>query len=93
MAFAEEDELVETLVLDGFHKSLGVRIAIGAPRWNLHAFHASRFQDRRERLGEQWIPVVEDRRRDHGDEKLKLQRRHWSPSCPFRPADSSCASP
>jgi hypothetical protein len=30
MAFAEEDELVETLVLDGFHRSLGVRIAIAA---------------------------------------------------------------
>jgi hypothetical protein len=37
-------------------------------------------------------PLI-DRRRDHGDEKLKRQRQHWSPSCPFRPADSSCASP
>jgi hypothetical protein len=55
--------LVETLVLDGFHKSLGVRIALGAPRWNLHAFRASRFQDRREPLGEQWIPVVDQVRR------------------------------
>ena len=37
MSLAEDNEVIETLVLDGFHKARRVWIAIEALRWNLHA--------------------------------------------------------
>jgi len=59
MSLAEDDEVIETLVLDGLYKALRVWIAIWTLRRNLHALHASRFQNRDERLGEQRISIVD----------------------------------
>jgi hypothetical protein len=39
MSLAEYHVLVQTLVLDGSHKSLRIRIAIGTVRWDLHALY------------------------------------------------------
>ena len=59
MSLAEDDEVIETLVLDGFYKALRVWIAIWTLRRNLHVLHASRLQNRDERLGEQRISIVD----------------------------------
>jgi hypothetical protein len=42
VSLAENDELVQALVLYGPRRSLGVRTTIGAPRRNLHALHGRR---------------------------------------------------
>ena len=42
MPLAEEDEVIQTLVLDRLHEPLRVRIAVGALRGDLHALHAPR---------------------------------------------------
>src|SRR5664279_71309 len=59
MSLAENHEVVEKLVLDGFYKALRVRIAIWALRRDLHACHASRLENRDERLCEQWISIMD----------------------------------
>src|ERR1019366_7837372 len=59
MSLAEDDELIETLVLDGLHEALCVRIAIGALRWDLHALHAPSFENGDERLCEQRISIMD----------------------------------
>jgi hypothetical protein len=46
MSLAEYHVLVQTLVLDGSHKSLRIRIAIGTVRWDLHAPYTRRFENR-----------------------------------------------
>ena len=57
MSLAEDDELIETLVLDGLHEALRVRIAIGALRWDFHALHAPNFENGDECLREQRVTV------------------------------------
>ena len=59
MSLAKDDELIETLVLDGLHEALRIRIAIGALRWDFHALHAPGFENRDERLREQRVPIVD----------------------------------
>ena len=46
MSLAEDDEVIDTLVIDGVHKALRVRIAIWALRRDLHALHAYRLENR-----------------------------------------------
>ena len=59
ISLAEDDELIETLVLDGLHEALRIRIAIRALRWDFRALHAPGFENRDERLREQRIPIVD----------------------------------
>jgi len=59
MSLAEDDEVIDTLVIDGVHKALRVRIAIWALRRDLHALHASRLENRDERIREQWISLMD----------------------------------
>src|ERR1039457_4763880 len=46
-----------------------------------------------QRVVELALQSLVDRRSDHRDEKLKRERKHWSPLWPFRHAVSSCESP
>src|ERR1019366_1547628 len=57
--FAEDDEVVQALVSDRFHETLGVRVAVGALRRNRHALHAAAFPQRRPRLREHRVPIVD----------------------------------
>src|SRR5881628_2487027 len=59
MLLAEEDEVVQALVLDRFHEPLRVRIAVRAPGWDLHAGDAPRSQDIGERVREQRVSIVD----------------------------------
>jgi hypothetical protein len=58
MSLAEENEVVEALVLDRLHKPFRVRIAVGTFRRDLGADDAPRLQDRGERFREQRVSVV-----------------------------------
>ena len=60
MALAEEDEVIQALMLDGLHESLGVWIAVWTLRRDLHAPDPFRFQDRRECLCEQGVSIVDE---------------------------------
>ena len=59
MSLAEEDEVIQALVPDGFHKPLRMRGAVWASRRNPHALHPSLAKDCFECSGEQRIPVVD----------------------------------
>src|SRR5450759_696170 len=59
VSLAEEDEFVQALVLDRLHEPLGVRIAVRTARWDLHALHAPRPQNRGECLREHRISIVD----------------------------------
>ena len=59
MSLAEEDEVVQALVLDRLHEPLRVRIAVRTPRRDLHAGDAPGSQDIGERLREQRVSIVD----------------------------------
>jgi len=64
MSLAEKDEVIQTLVFDGFDKPLRMRVAVRALRRDPHALHALLPQERLERLREQRIAVVDQIGRD-----------------------------
>ena len=76
MSLAEDDEVIETLVLDGFYKALRVWIAIWTLRRNLHALHASRFENRDERLGERRISVDDRERGNWSRQQVVVSTSH-----------------
>jgi hypothetical protein len=59
MSLAENNKVIQALVLDAFNKSFRVGIAIWALRWEFHALHAPCFEHRDERLREQRAPIVD----------------------------------
>ena len=78
MALAEDDELIQALVLYRPHKPLRVRNTMyrtvpNGPKGS--TLKRSQVYS------------------DHRDEKLKREWKHWSPLWPFRHADSTCESP
>ncbi len=60
MPFAEEYEVVETLIFYRFYKALGDGIAIWTFRGDLHRFNAARPEDLPKGLGEKRIAIVDE---------------------------------
>ena len=58
-AFAKENQLIETLVLDGTDPAFGEGVEVGRLGWEFEGFHAGRAEDGSEILGEFGIAVVE----------------------------------
>ncbi len=60
MPLAKEHEVVETLVFDGLHKTLGVRIQVRTPGRELDRLYAARAQQFSKRVGEERIAVMNE---------------------------------
>ena len=56
---AKNDQPFQARFFYAPNESLGVRIQIRTPRWQLHGFHASILERTQKRVREQWIPIMD----------------------------------
>jgi hypothetical protein len=85
VTLAEDDELIQAFGPNRFHEALRMWIAVWTLRRDRDALHAAGLQERRPRLGEHRVPIVDEVARVaqesvHGSSRLRVVCFIQSPS-------------